>query len=302
MSKPPVKPARASAPAAEVDTTGHEWDGIQELNNPLPRWWLWIFYATILWGLWYTIAYPAWPLIERATAGYTGFSTRARVAEEIAAVNARNAGLIAELASADLTRIAENPELEAFAKNAGAAVFRAHCSQCHGAGAAGVQAAGYPSLVDDDWLWGGTIDDIVYTVTHGIRNEQSPDTRWSQMPAFGDVLTPQEIAALVQHVRAIGGEDHDAALAAEGAVLFADNCAACHGEGGEGNRDLGAPRLNDRIWLYGKSEERLTETIAKARFGVMPAWAEEWRPGGGGLTPAEINAVAVYVHSLGGGE
>lgn len=296
MSKQPVK-----KPANPVGTTGHEWDGIEELNNPLPRWWVWILYATIVWGVGYTIAYPAWPLVSQATAGMLGYSTRAQVAEELAVWNERNAALNEQLATADLTTVAANPDLQNYAVNMGAAVFRANCSQCHGSGAAGVQASGYPSLLDNDWLWGGTIEEIAYTVTHGIRNEQSPDSRWVEMPAFGDVLLPEEIDAITHHVLAISGQEHDATLAATGVQLFLDNCASCHGDNGEGNHDMGAPTLNDAIWLYGGDADTIGYTIRNARFGVMPAWSEEWRPAGG-LTQAEINAVAAYVHQLGGGE
>jgi cytochrome c oxidase cbb3-type subunit III len=284
---------------ADPDTTGHEWDGIREWNNPLPRWWLWTFYITIIWGVGYTVAYPAWPLIDRATAGMLGYSTRAEVAADIAAVEARNSELNEQLAAADLTTIAADPDLGPYATNKGAAVFRTNCAQCHGSGAAG--ALGYPNLLDDDWLWGGTIEEIAYTVTHGIRNEQSPDSHWSEMPAFGEQLAEEEIAALVQHVLSLSGAEHDAALAATGAPLFADNCASCHGDTGGGDMLMGAPNLADAIWLYGGDAETLTETITYARFGVMPAWGQEWRPAQG-LTQAEINAVAAYVHGLGGGQ
>lgn len=296
MSKQPTKKG-----PGQVETTGHVWDGVEELNNPLPRWWVWVFYATIIWGVAYTIAYPAWPMVTRATAGVLGFSTRAQVAEDLAAWNERNASLNEQLAMADMTTISANTDLQNYAVNMGASVFRANCSQCHGSGAAGVQASGYPSLLDNDWLWGGKIEDIVYTVTHGIRNDQSPDTRWTQMPAFKEVLLPEEIDALVNHVLAVSGQEHDAALAETGAQLFLDNCASCHGDNAEGNRDMGAPTLNDAIWLYGGDAETIRYTIENARFGVMPAWSEEWRPAGG-LNQAEINAVAAYVHQLGGGE
>lgn len=296
MSKQPVK-----KPANAVGTTGHEWDGIEELNNPLPRWWVWILYATIVWGVGYTIAYPAWPLVSQATSGLLGYSTRALVTEELAVWNERNAALNEQLATADLTTVAANADLQNYAVNMGAAVFRANCSQCHGSGAAGVQASGYPSLLDNDWLWGGTIEEIAYTVAHGIRNEQSPDSRWVEMPAFGNVLLPEEIDAITNHVLAISGQEHDAALALTGSELFLANCASCHGDNGEGNHDMGAPMLNDAIWLYGGDAETIRYSIVNARFGVMPAWSEEWRPAGG-LTQAEINAVAAYVHQLGGGE
>jgi cytochrome c oxidase cbb3-type subunit 3 len=288
---------RKPTPKAQRDpeTTGHVWDGIEEFNNPLPRWWLWTFYATIIFAIGYVIAYPAWPLINGATPGVLGYSTRAEVAKDIAGFDARNADLLAQLTSADLEAIPQDDALNRFAVQAGAAVFRTNCSQCHGSGAAGVQAAGYPNLLDDDWLWGGTIEDIHTTVSHGIRNESDPDARFSQMPAFGEMLTPEEITQAANHVRAISGQSHDAGLATKGAVVFADNCAACHGENGEGNRALGAPTLNDAIWLYGGDMKTLTETITNARFGVMPAWQQR-------LREADIRAVAIYVHQLGGGE
>lgn len=288
-------------PAEGIGTTGHEWDGIQEWNNPMPRWWVWTFYATIVWGVGYTLAYPAWPLVSGATSGLLGYSTRGDVAADIASVEAARAGIMERLANADLTQLASDPELHAFAVDAGASVFRANCATCHGAGANGVQAGGFPSLLDDDWLWGGSVTDIAHTITHGIRNESSGDARWSEMPAFGEMLSGEEIDAVVNHVLAISGQPHDAALATAGAAVFADNCSGCHGEAGEGMVEMGAPNLSDAVWLYGGSPERIEETVRLARFGVMPAWAEEFRPANG-LSQAEINAVAAYVHGLGGGE
>ena len=276
-----------------IDTTGHEWDGIKELNNPLPRWWLWTFYLTILWGIGYTIAYPAWPLVSSATAGVLGYATRAEVADQIAAVDEANAEITARLASTDLTAIAEDEELLRFATSAGGAVFRNNCSQCHGSGAAG--AVGYPNLLDDDWLWGGDHEAIAYTIRHGIRNEEDLDARYSVMPAYDEVFTNEEVDAVVQYVRQLSGQEHDAALATAGAELFLNNCAACHGEQGLGNTDLGAPNLSDAIWLYGGDAETIEETVRYSRFGVMPPWGER-------LTEAEVNAVTVYVHQLGGGE
>lgn len=279
--------------ATGVETTGHEWDGIQELNNPLPRWWLWIFYATIVWGLAYTIAFPAWPMISRATGGVLGYSTRAEVAADIAAVNAQNAEVAAKLAAADLATLSQDDPAYHYGMAGGAAVFRANCSQCHGAGAAG--AVGYPNLLDDAWLWGGDLDSIEYTVRHGIRNETDDDARYSEMPAFGDMLEQSEILAAAEYVLSLSGQDHDAALAETGAVVFEDNCATCHGEAGTGGRDQGAPNLTDAIWLYGGDRETIVETITKSRYGVMPAWGQF-------LNDAEIKAVTLYVHGLGGGE
>lgn len=277
----------------DPDTTGHSWDGIEEFNNPLPRWWLWTLYATIIWAIGYAILYPAWPLISRATPGLLGYSTRAEVAADIKTFEEANAPIEAKLVATSLDAIAADPELANYTRNAGAAVFRINCAQCHGAGAAG--AKGYPNLLDNDWLWGGSIDAIYTTVSHGIRNTTDPDARFSQMPAFGEILSPDEIGEVVNHVRAISGQDHDAALAAKGATIFADNCAVCHGENGHGDREQGAPNLTDAIWLYGGDVDTLTTTVTKARFGVMPAWTRR-------LSEADVRAVASYVHGLGGGE
>jgi len=278
-----------------IDTTGHDWDGIKELNNPLPRWWLWCFYGTIVWGVAYTIAYPAWPMINSATTGLLGYSTRGEVVEQIAIIDAQNAEVSMRLASADLATLAPDDPAHRYGVAGGASVFLANCSQCHGSGAAGVQAGGYPNLLDDDWLWGGTLEDIEYTVRHGIRNEIDPDARWTEMPAFGDIFAGDEIAATVEYVLSISDQDHDATLAVQGTELFLDNCAACHGDAGEGMRELGAPNLTDAIWLYGGTRDTLTETITYSRFGVMPPWGQR-------LDEAEIKAVTLYLHQLGGGE
>ena len=294
MAKKPTK-------KKDVGTTGHSWDGIEEFNNPLPRWWLWTFYACIVWGIGYTIAYPAWPGISQATSGLLGFSTRGQVAEQIAAVDAKNAPMNDKLASVELAAIDGDAELKGYAISAGAAVFKTWCAQCHGAGAAG--AKGYPNLLDDDWLWGGDIDAIHYTITHGIRNTDSDDARATEMPAFGrdELLEKEQLDQVVNFVMSLSGTAQDAAKVEEGAVVFADNCASCHGEQGEGMRDLGAPALNDAIWLYGGDYATLLETVTNSRGGVMPAWSTDFRPTQG-LSEAEICAVATYVHSLGGGE
>ena len=278
----------------EVETTGHSWDGIEEYNNPLPRWWLWTFYITIIWGIAYTIAYPAWPGIKSATAGMLGYSTRAEVASDIAKFEDMNAGVNAEVAAADVLEVAVGSDVHSYGVNMGAAVFRAHCSQCHGSGAQG--AVGYPSLLDNDWLWGGTVDEIAYTVRHGIRNE-TDDARYSEMPRFGadELLEAEQIDQVVDYVLSLSGADHDAALAAAGATVFEDNCAACHAEDGTGDIYQGAPNLTDAIWLYGGDRAAVYTSVAEARFGVMPAWGPR-------LSDAEVNAAALYVHQLGGGE
>ena len=293
MTDHPTPPPRQEG---DPDTTGHSWDGIEEFNNPLPKWWLWCFYLTIIWGVAYTIAYPAWPLVSSATSGLLGYSTRAEVAEEIAAVELQNEGINMQLASTELTEISANPELNTYAKSAGEAVFNTWCVQCHGRGAGGVQASGYPSLLDDDWLWGGDIEAIHYTISHGIRNEEDLDARYSEMPAYGDIFEAEEIEQVVNYVMTLsGGTPIDASLVDAGSVLFADNCAACHGEEGLGDPELGAPNLADAIWLYGGDYDTLAETVTYSRYGVMPPWT-------GRLTEAQIRAVSVYVHQLGGGE
>ncbi len=284
-------------PGTEVGTTGHSWDGIEELNNPLPRWWVWVFYATIVWGLWYVVAYPAWPLLTRATQGYLGQDSRMDVAAEIKRFDDANAGVKARLVAAPLADISRDDSLKVYAMSVGASVFKNNCAQCHGAGAAGVQGKGYPNLLDNDWLWGGDIDAIHTTITHGIRNATDADARLSEMPKFGvdELLEPGQIARVVEYVLQLSGQDHDAALATEGQSLFADNCAACHGETGKGLRELGAPDLTDAIWLYGGDRDTITHSVFYARYGVMPPWSTR-------LSEDEIRSVATYVHSLGGGE
>ncbi|PUB15401.1 cytochrome-c oxidase, cbb3-type subunit III [Yoonia sediminilitoris] len=276
-----------------VETTGHSWDGIEELNNPLPRWWLWTLYATIIWGIGYVIAYPAWPMISSATSGVLGYSTRGEVAAQIAEHEAENAQLVAQLNEADLATLAPGDDLHRYAVSRGGAVFKAQCSQCHGSGAAG--ATGYSNLLDNDWLWGGDIENIALTIRHGIRNETDLDARYSEMPAYDEVFEDDEIDAVVEYVYSLSRSEADATLAAAGSELFLDNCAACHGDNAEGNRDLGAPNLGDAIWLYGGDRAALEYTVRNARYGVMPAWGQR-------LSDEDVRAVSVYVHSLGGGE
>lgn len=277
----------------DPETTGHEWDGIQEFNNPLPRWWLWTLYVCIVWAIAYSIAYPAWPMVTRATGGVLQWSSRADVDKEIAAVNNSNSAINAELASVALTSIADNAELDTYAVSAGGAVFRTWCAQCHGSGAAG--ARGYPNLLDDDWLWGGGIEAIYTTIKHGIRNEEDDDARYSEMPAFGEILEPEEIAQVTNFVMSLSETPQDASLVEAGAVVFEDNCSVCHMEDGTGDREQGAPNLTDAIWLYGGDYDTISQTVTNSRYGVMPSWQTR-------LTEAQIRAVSTYVHQLGGGE
>lgn len=285
---------RKIEPETGTETTGHSWDGIEELNTPLPRWWLWTFYATVVWGVIYTILYPAWPMVSGATAGILGYSTRAEVAAEIERVDHSNAELNDSLVNVDLGVLEDNEQLQRYAIQAGRSVFAANCSQCHGSGAGGVVASGYPNLLDDEWLWGGTMADISYTVRHGIRNEDDPDARFSQMPPF-DWMEKDELNATTHFVRSLSNLDHDAEAAETGAALYADNCAVCHGAEGQGDRSMGAPNLADAIWLRGGSHDAILKQLKAPRMGVMPPWGDR-------LGEAEVRAVTAYVHGLGGGE
>ena len=276
-------------------TVGHEWDGIEELDTPMPRWWLWTLYLTIIWGVAYVILYPAWPLIEKGTHGVLGWTSRGQLAEEMASETERKAPILAALAQVPIERLPEDSVRMRAAIAGGAAAFKVNCVQCHGSGAAG--SAGYPNLNDDDWLWGGDLKAIHFTIEHGARNPDVATTRSSQMPAFGRdaMLQPAQIEDLVSYVRFISRQQPATAEARRGAGLFAQNCAACHGPGGKGDRQFGAPNLTDSIWLFGGDADAIRTTINTGRSGVMPHW-------GGRLDPATIKMLAAYVHSLGGGE
>lgn len=276
-----------------VSTTGHEWDGIKELDNPMPRWWVWTFYGTIVWALAYTIAYPAWPMISSATKGVLGYSSRQELSTTLEAVSAEQASLRTAIAEKPLDEILGDEALRRFATSAGAAAFKVNCSQCHGSGAQG--AAGYPNLNDDDWLWGGDIESIHQTIAHGVRSEGDDDTRISDMPAFGDILSPEEIKQVAAHVVSFTGTPSNAALAEAGAQIYADNCAACHGEQGKGDISVGAPNLADAIWLYGSSEADIAAQIRLPKQGVMPAWQAR-------LGDPAVKQLSVYIYSLGGGQ
>lgn len=288
--KPNIDPVTGTA------TTGHEWDGIQELNTPLPRWWLWTLYLTIVWSVGYWVVYPAWPLINSHTTGIINYSSRAEVGEELAKLAVLRNTQAAGLGSASLADIRANPDLQRIAMARGKAAFGDNCSACHGTAAVG--AVGFPNLIDDEWIWGGKLEEIQKTILHGIRWDQSTETRVGNMPAFGrtGMLKREEIAQAVEHVRSIAGLDVEKGVdLAKGKEVFAANCASCHGEAGLGNQELGAPGLTDAIWLYGSSRQAMTEGLVNGRGGIMPNWSTR-------LDPVTIKALTVYVHSLGGGQ
>jgi len=277
-----------------TETTGHEWDGIKELNTPLPKWWLWTFYLTVAWSLVYVVLYPAIPLINDGTRGVLGYTNRTAVAEAISQAKSDQAKYLERIKTMSLTEIRADQELFQFAASGGRSAFAVNCSQCHGSGASG--SKGYPNLNDDDWLWGGKLEDIYASINHGIRFDADENTRTSEMPAFGDgVLEPAQIKDVTEYVLALSGHDHDRAMAERGKTVYMDNCAACHLENGDGDREQGAPKLADAIWLYGDNKTTIAAQIAKPSHGVMPAWA-------GRLDDATIKQLAIFVHSRGGGE
>ena len=276
-------------------TTGHEWDGIKELNTPLPRWWVTTFYLCIVWSIGYWIVYPAWPLVSGYTTGMLHYSSRADVAVELANLEKIRGDKMVALGAASLADIEKDPALLALARARGKTVFGDNCAPCHGTGATG--SKGFPNLNDDDWLWGGKLDQIMQTIQFGARSAD-PKTHDGQMLAFGKdgTLKKEEIVTVANFVRSLSGlptrPGYDAAA---GAKIFAENCTVCHGDQGKGNQEVGAPNLTDKIWLYGGDEATIIETVTNGRAGVMPAWA-------GRLDPSTIKAMAVYVHSLGGGQ
>jgi cytochrome c oxidase cbb3-type subunit 3 len=279
----------------DTPTTGHEWDGIGEFNTPLPRWWVWLFVATVVWSLGYWVVYPAFPLLTSYTAGMFGFSSRGQVAADVGALQQLRAEKAGALQTVALTDIEKDPALLALARAQGKAAFGNNCAPCHGLGATG--AKGYPNLNDDDWIWGGTAQDIYRTIEVGVRSNHS-ETRMSMMLAFGKdgLLKRDEIVSVANYVRSLSGLSVRPGVdLGAGKKVYAENCAQCHGDDGKGNRELGAPNLADQIWLYGSDEATIIDVIANGRASVMPAWVDR-------LDPVTIKALAVYVHSLGGGQ
>lgn len=277
-----------------TETTGHEWDGIRELNTPLPRWWLWVFYATIVWSVGYWILYPSWPTLTGYLQGSLNHSQRADVAVAMKELKAERSKLAQQLSGSSLQQIEADPNLFQFAREAGKSAFGDNCATCHGSGGQGIK--GYPNLNDDVWLWGGTLDDIKHTLTVGIRSTH-PDTRQSQMPAFGkdEILKATEISDLTEYVLHMSGQKANQTAVQRATQLWTDNCASCHGDDGKGKREFGAPNLTDKEWLYGGTKADIQAQIVNPKNGVMPNW-------GSRLDPMTIDALAVYVHSLGGGE
>ncbi len=272
-----------------VETTGHEWDGIRELNLPAPRWWLIVFFITIVWSVGYWVVYPAWPTLSGNTKGTLGWTQYTKLADEQAEIMQVRGEFAEKIRDASLAAIQGDPQLYQFALAGGKTMFKENCAACHGTGAQG--GSGYPNLNDDDWLWGGTLEDIYATIQYGARSAHDK-TRFSQMPAFRETLKPAEISKLADYVLSLSGKGE---ASAESAELFKQNCAACHSADGKGDRKIGAPNLADAIWLYGGDKQHIVQQINVPRHGVMPAWNER-------LSDETIKQLTIYVHSLGGGE
>ena len=288
----PTKREKEAVVARE--TTGHEWDGIRELDTPLPKWWLYTFYATIVFAIGYCVLYPAIPLISTHTQGLLAYTNRDALAISTAEAAAQQATFRDRIRDASLEQIRGDADLLAFAETGGRAIFAENCAPCHRAGGAG--AKGYPNLADDDWLWGGSLAAIHQTITHGVRNND-PDSRQSQMPRFGadGLLTREQIADVADYVLSLSGQPAAPEAVARGKAIFAESCAICHGADGKGNQELGAKNLADGIWLYGGDRATVIDTITNARNSSMPAWNAR-------LDPTTIKMLAIYVHSLGGGQ
>lgn len=288
--------------ATGVHTTGHSWDGgsLAELNNPAPRWWVWVYIICTLWAIGYWVIYPAWPVpggeLQGGTTGLTGRTQYDELRDSQAEINARQAEYLAGFRNASYDDILQSEKLLKFAQAGGAIAFKDNCATCHGSGGAG--GPGFPNLNDDDWLWGGTIDDIEQTIRYGIRSDHA-ETRYNMMTAFGkdEILDKEQISHVVDFVSALSKKGFAGAKAAypDGATVFEENCTACHGENAKGMRDMGAPNLTDAIWLYGGDHETIYETVYGGRGGVMQAWVDR-------LDEDTIRQLAVYVYSLGGGE
>lgn len=280
---------------SNIETTGHEWDGIKELNTPLPRWWLYMFYASVVWAIGYWIVMPSWPLVSSYLPGVAGISQRANALaayESNQALRLANAGAIGEI---EVAAIQNDQALLEFALAQGKAAFGDNCAPCHGTGAAG--SRGYPNLNDDDWLWGGMADDIYQTIRFGIRSGHDEE-RIGDMPHYGrdELLQKDEINAVANYAFSLsGGKTEEGADLAKGKVVFEENCATCHGEDGKGMIEVGAPNLTDQIWLHGDMLVDVKAQINVARNGVMPFWEKR-------LDPITLKSLAVYVHSLGGGQ
>ncbi len=290
-------------PVSGQSTSGHEWDGIRELNTPMPIWWVYTFFACIVFAVAYCIVYPAIPLGDHFTPGMGGGLARQQLEKDLTAQAVKFKVQRDRIAALSVADIAKDPDLLAYALKGGDALYRNNCQPCHQAGGGG--AVGYPVLSDNVWIWGGTLESIETTLTHGIRSEKDPETRQSMMPAWGrdKLLTSEQISQVADYVVAM--EAQKAPASGAGREIYLANCAACHSSDGakaisDGNPAVGAPPLGSGVGLYAGPNKVVTKEIAVAqiynpRHGVMPAWSDR-------LTVSEIKELTLYVHELGGGQ
>ncbi len=267
--------------------TGHEWDGIEEYKNNPPRWWTITWIVCIIWAVGYWFIYPTWPTLSGNTKGSKGWTQYNQLKDSQKEIQDRRDVYAKRFAKSSFKQIQQDPELMEYALRGGESVFKNICSTCHGTGGGG--AKGFPNLNDDDWLWGGKLEDIHRTLLYGIRSNHDK-TRFSQMPSFGldKILNKEQINQVMDYVLSLSGE---AKYNKEGRKIFVEHCATCHGRDAKGDQKVGAPNLTDKIWLYGSDREDLFYTIYFARAGAMPAWK-------GRLSDQDIRKVALYVHSL----
>ena len=270
-----AKPKSATEKIGGGADTGHVWDkDLREYNNPLPRWWLWLFYITVVFGLLYLVLYPG---LGRF-AGVWNWSQAGQYEQQKAEIEARAAQMLAPFERMTVAQLAENTQAMSTAHN----LFQNNCAQCHGSDGGG--ARGFPNLTDGDWQWGGDADTVVQTISGG---------RMGVMPPWGEVLGEEGVEQVVAYTRTLSNQPADAALAAAGETHFQTVCAACHGMDGKGNTMLGAPNLTDGVWLYGSDEASIRETIVGGRNNQMPAFADK-------LGEQRVRLLAAYVLRMSG--
>jgi cytochrome c oxidase cbb3-type subunit 3 len=271
-----AKPKSATEKIGGGADTGHVWDkDLREYNNPLPRWWLWLFYITVVFGLLYLVLYPGLGRFG----GVKNWSQAGQYEQQKAEIEARAAQMLAPFERMTVPQLAENTQAMSTAHN----LFQNNCAQCHGSDGGG--ARGFPNLTDGDWQWGGDADTVVQTISAG---------RMGVMPPWGEVLGEEGVEQVVAYTRTLSNQPADAALAAAGETHFQTVCAACHGMDGKGNTMLGAPNLTDGVWLYGSDEASIRETIVGGRNNQMPAFADK-------LGEQRVRLLAAYVLRMSGG-
>ncbi|WBU53998.1 cytochrome-c oxidase, cbb3-type subunit III [Paracoccus sp. SCSIO 75233] len=272
-------------------TTGHEWDGIVELNTPVPRP-VWFFIATTaIWSFIIWLLLPTWPLVSTYTKGLLSTDQRKEVEQAVLEADEARADWAARITDLPVEKILADPDLAEIVRTSGPQLFGDNCAACHGLDANG--GPGFPSLTDSAWLWGGEFDTVMETIRVGI-NSDHPETRFGQMMAFGrdGILSRDDIRAVAAYVRSLSGTSGLSAQAEQGKSLFADNCVTCHAEDGSGDIAMGAPDLTDDFWIYGGSSRELFDTIFGGRQGWMPAWEER-------LPETERKILAIYLEELG---